>query len=137
MTVRCSVRPRLPVARRAFVARRDLVIRRLIRPVRPGPVESFAQVDRSEPSAAGRWRPTSWVHDGYTPVRLVTPCLQTVRLEVVMPPALVLGVRRRASVDLVRPMRVARPWPGRACLRSTPERSHESLRDGARAGRKG
>jgi len=44
---------------------RNLLIRRLVRAVRPSPAEAVAQVDRPEQSAASRWRPTSWVHDGY------------------------------------------------------------------------
>jgi hypothetical protein len=45
----------------------NLLIRRPIRPVRPGPVESFAQVDRSEPSdgpVASDLVGTRWVHAG-------------------------------------------------------------------------
>jgi hypothetical protein len=66
-----------------------------------------------------------------------TPCLQTVRLGVVMAPGLVVGVRRRASVDLVRSVRVARQWPERVCLQSTPTRPWRYIRDSRSAGRKG
>jgi hypothetical protein len=59
MTARCTVQPWLPVARRAFVARHEPLIRRLVRAVRPGPIEAFAQVELPEPSAASRWGPTS------------------------------------------------------------------------------
>jgi hypothetical protein len=44
----------------------NLLIRRLVRTVRAGPVEAFAKVERPGRSAGSRWDPTSWVHDGYT-----------------------------------------------------------------------
>ena len=43
-----------------------LVIRRLVRAVRRGSCEAVPQVERPQQSATSRWRPTSWVHDGYT-----------------------------------------------------------------------
>jgi len=65
-----------------------------------------------------------------------TPCLQTVRLDVVMAPGLVPGARRGASVDLVRSVRVAPAWPERACLESTPGRPCQYVPAGPSPGRK-
>jgi hypothetical protein len=46
----------------------------------------------------------------------ITSCVQTVRLDVVMAPGLGPGAHDVASVGLARSLRVARSWPGRACL---------------------
>ena len=44
----------------------DLLVRRLVRPVQPGPAEAFAQVGRPGRSAAVRAGATSWVRNGGT-----------------------------------------------------------------------
>jgi hypothetical protein len=44
----------------------NLLIRSLVRAVRPGSVEALTEVERPEWSVATQRRSASWVHDGYT-----------------------------------------------------------------------
>jgi len=102
----------------------SILIRRLVRAVRRGSCEAVAQVERPQQSATSRWRPTSWVHDGYT-ARPGTISLGTAPA---CPP---MGADQRsrppptASTGLLRTRRVARLWPG--------GRAMESMRNGQRA----
>src|SRR5829696_6281304 len=90
----------------------NLLIRRLIRPVRPGSFEVVALVERPESSVASRWRPTSWVHDGYTPGAAIVS-LGTAPFTEYVVGDLRGQLPRPASVNLPRTRRVARLWrPG-------------------------
>ena len=86
---------------------------------------ALAHVDRPGWSAASRWRPISWVHDGYAPMRLVTPCMHTVRFGVVIAAgwdrALTMWPRLASSSRCLWPVRVpsglACPAPARQRVR--------------------